>query len=329
MSASHRRATVSGALAIAVALTAVACGDSDDKKSANGLEKSNITLGTMTVADTAPVQLAISKGYFKAEGLSVKTQVIPGGAAGIPLLKSGRLDFSFGNYVSLLTAATKDPGFKPMIVAEGFQSASKTHTLMVRKDSPYHTVKDLAGKKIGVNTKRNISTLLVRAAAQPEGVEFDEDKNFVEVAPPAMEQALKSKSVEAVQAIEPFGTQMQETMGARMVADLSSGPTADFPIAGYASTEKFAKENPKTVAAFQRALTKAQGECADRKVVQDILPTYAKGIDAKVASTMSYGTYPTSLNATRLQRVADFMQQFGYVDKRIDVKQYIATPSSS
>jgi NitT/TauT family transport system substrate-binding protein len=200
---------------------------------------------------------------------------------------------------------------------------------MVRKDSPYHTVKDLAGKKIGVNTKRNISTLLVRAAAKPEGVEFDEDKNFVEVAPPAMEQALKSKSVEAVQAIEPFGTQMQESMGARMVADLSSGPTADFPIAGYASTEKFAKENPKTVAAFQRALTKAQGECADRKVVQDILPTYAKGIDAKVASTMSYGTYPTSLSATRLQRVADVMQQFGYVDKRIDVKQYIVTPSSS
>jgi NitT/TauT family transport system substrate-binding protein len=329
MFASHRRAAVSGTLAIAVALTAVACGDSDDSKSSNGLEKSQITLGTMTVADTAPVQLAISKGYFKAEGLNVKTQVIPGGAAGIPLLKSGRLDFSFGNYVSLLTAGIKDPGFKPKIVAEGFQSASKTHTLMVRKDSPFHTIKDLAGKKIAVNTKRNISTLLVRAAAKPEGFDFDEDKNFVEVAPPAMEQALKSKSVEAVQAIEPFGTQMQESMGARMVADLSSGPTADFPIAGYASTEKFVKENPKTVAAFQRALIKAQGECADRKVVQDILPTYAKGIDAKVASTMSYGTYPTSLNATRLQRVADVMQQFGYVDKRIDVKQFIAAPSSS
>ncbi|MEU8123483.1 ABC transporter substrate-binding protein [Spirillospora sp. NPDC049024] len=328
MSASHRRAAISGSLAIALALSAAACGDSEDK-SANGLEKSQITLGVMTVADTAPVQLAISKGLFKAEGLTVKTQVIQGGAAGIPLLKSGRLDFSFGNYVSLLTAATKDPGFKPKIVAEGFNSASKTHTLMVRGDSPYHTVKDLAGKKIGVNTKRNISTLLVRAAAKPQGMDLDEDKNFVEIPPPAMEQALKSKSVDAVQAIEPFGTQMQQSMGARMVADLSSGATADFPIAGYAATEKFTKENPKTVAAFQRALTKAQGMAADRKVVQDILPTYAKGIDAKVASTMSYGSYPTTLNATRIQRVADLMQQFGYVTQRIDAKQYIASPASS
>jgi len=324
MSASHRRTFIGGALAIALSLTAVACGDSDDSSSASGLEKTKITLGTMTVADTAPVQIAIDKGLFKAEGLEVTTQVIQGGAAGIPLLKSGRLDFSFGNYVSLLTAAVKDPGFKPKIVAEGFQSDSKTHTLMVRKDSPYRTIEDLKGKKIGVNTKRNISTLLVRAAGKPQNIDFDEDKDFVEIAPPAMEQALKSKSVEAVQAIEPFGTQMQQSMGARMVADLSSGATADFPIAGYAATEKFIQEHPKTTAAFQRALQKAQGMAADRKLVQDTLPTYAKGIDEKVASTMSYGSFPTTLSATRLQRVADVMLQFGYVDEKIDIKQYIA-----
>ncbi|TDC56098.1 ABC transporter substrate-binding protein [Actinomadura sp. KC345] len=324
MSASHRRTVIGGALAITLGLTGVACGDSDEGTPANGLEKSDITLGTMTVADTTPVQIAIDKGLFKAEGLDVKTQVIQGGAAGIPLLKSGRLDFSFGNYVSLFTAGVKDPGFKPKIVAEGFQSASKTHTLMVRKDSPYRTVQDLKGKKIGVNTRRNISTLLVRAAAKPVNVEFDEDENFVEIPPPNMEQSLKSESVEAVQAIEPFGTQMEQSMGARMVADLSSGPTADFPIAGYAATEKFIKENPKTTAAFQRALQKAQGMAADRKLVQDTLPTFAKGIDSKVASTMSYGTFPTTLSATRLQRVADLMHEFAYVEKEIDVKQFIA-----
>lgn len=325
MSVPHpRRAVLGGALAAVLALAAAACGGSDEPKSANGLEQSEITLGTMTVADTAPVQLAIDKGLFKAEGLTVKTQVIQGGAAGIPLLKSGRLDFSFGNYVSLFTAGTKDPGFKPKIVAEGFRSASKTHTLMVRGDSPYKTISDLAGKKIAVNTKRNISTLLIRAAGTPAGVRFDEDKEFVEVAPPAMEQALKSKSVDAVQAIEPFGTQMAESMGARMVADLATGKTADLPIAGYAATEKFVKENPKTVAAFQRALQKAQGMAADRKVVEAVLPTYAKGINAKVAASMSMGTYPTSLDAAALQRVADLMSEFQYVDKPIDAKSFIA-----
>jgi NitT/TauT family transport system substrate-binding protein len=327
MFASHSRAAFAGVLALTVALS-TACGGSDEKTSANGLEESEITLGTMTVADTAPVQIALAKGLFKAEGLTVKTQVIQGGAAGIPLLKSGRLDFSFGNYVSLLTAGTKDPGFKPKIVAEGFRAASKTHTLMVRGDSPYRTIKDLAGKKIAVNTKRNVSTMLVRAAAKPQGVTFDEDKNFVEVAPPAMEQALKSKSVDAVQAIEPFGTQMGKSIGARMVADLSTGAAADLPIAGYAVTEKYAKENPKTVAAFQRALQKAQGmAAADKKAVETILPSYAKGIDAGVAASMSYGTYPTAIDPAKMQRVADLMKEFGYVDAPIDVTSFIASAS--
>ncbi|WP_165964185.1 ABC transporter substrate-binding protein [Actinomadura sp. KC216] len=326
MTASHRRAAVAGAVAVAVALAASACGG-EDGASANGLEKSEILLGTMTIADTASVQLALSKGLFKAEGLTVKTQVIQGGAAGIPLLRSGRLDISFGNYVSLFTAGVKDPRFKPKIIAEGFNSAAKTHVVMVRGDSPHKTIKDLAGKRIAVNTKRNISTLLIRSAGQAQGVTFDDDKSFVEVPPPAMEHALKSGSVEAVQAIEPFGTQMQRSMGARMVADLSSGQTANLPIAGYAATEKFVEKNPKTVAAFQRALVKAQGMCADRKVVENVLPTYAKGIDAKVAAGMGFGEYPTTLDPAHLKRVADLMQRFGYVDKPIDVKNFVATPS--
>ncbi|MBE1537550.1 ABC transporter substrate-binding protein [Actinomadura algeriensis] len=324
MPVTHRRAVLAGALAIAVGLTGAAC-SSGDEPSANGLETSRLTLGTMTVADTAPVQIAVEKGLFEAEGLEVRLQTVQGGAEAIPKLKSGALDISFGNFVSLVTASVKDPGFKPEIVAEGFLSGPKTHTLMVRKDSPYHSIEDLEGKKIGVNTKKNISTLMVEAAGKPKGVTFAED-DFVEIPPPNMEQALKSESVEAVQAIEPFGTQMQQSLGARMIADLSSGPTAEFPIAGYASTEKFVKENPKTVAAFQRALQKAAEQCRDRKVVQDVLPTYAK-IDAQVASTMSYGSYPTTLDPARLQKVPDLMREFGYIDEKVDVKTLIAQAS--
>jgi NitT/TauT family transport system substrate-binding protein len=306
---------------------AAACGGSDEK-SANGLEKSEITVGTMLIGDTAPLQLAISRGLFKAEGLTVKTQTINGGAEAIPRLKGGQLDISVGNYVSFFAAAQKGT-LKPKIVAECSQAAPKTHTLLVPKNSPIKTLRDLQGKKIGVNTRRNVSTLMVRSAVKPDGIDLDEDKNFVEVPPPNMEAALKSGSVDAVQAIEPYGTQIQEKLGARMLADMDSGTTADFPIAGWATTEEFAAKNPKTIAAFQRAIVKAQGLAADRKVVQDILPKYARGIDANVASTMSYVAYPTSLNANRLQRVADVMQQFGIVSQKIDVKPLIATGTTS
>ncbi|MGH3240560.1 MAG: ABC transporter substrate-binding protein, partial [Spirillospora sp.] len=165
-------------------------------------------------------------------------------------------------------------------------------------------------------------------AGRPQGVEFDEGRSFVEVAPPAMEQALKSGSVDAVAAIEPFGTQMERSIGARMAADLAGGPNAGFPIAHFAATEKFVKDNPKTVAAFQRAVVKAQAMAADRKVVEATVPSYAKGIDANTAATMAIGAFPTTLDANRIQRVADLMRQFGYVDEPIDVRRYVVpTPA--
>lgn len=324
MSASLRRIALGSLLALTLAATGTACGGSDDG-SAGGLEMDEITVGTMPVADTAPLQLAVSKGLFEKEGLKVKLQTIAGGAEAIPKLKSGALDVSFGNYVSLLQANANGV-LKPRILAEGFEGASNTHSILVLKDSPIRTAKDLAGKKIGVNTKRNVSTLLVQAGVQPAGIKLDEDKSFVEMPFPNMEAALKSKSVDAVQAVEPFVTQIQTTLGGRIVLDLSQGSMAKFPIAGYASTAEWAEKNPKTVAAFQRGLIAGQKLAQDLKTVQEVLPTYTK-IDSKVAATLNMGGYPTSLSATRLQRVPDVMQQYGYLSEPVDIKTLL--PSGS
>ncbi|GAA3231653.1 ABC transporter substrate-binding protein [Actinocorallia longicatena] len=312
----------------ALAFTSAACGGDDDKKgkSANGLEKTTLTVGAMPVTDDAPLQIAVQKGLFKAEGLDVKLETIAGGADAIPKLKGGALDISFGNFVSFLGASSKGV-LDVRFVAEGFQSAPGTHAVLVPKDSPITSVKDLVGKKIAVNTKRNISTLLIRATLEPSGISLDDDKNFVEMPFPAMEAAIKAKSVDAVQAVEPFVTQLQQSVGARVLTDLSQGPTADFPIAGYATSAAFAEKNPKTVAAFQRALAKGQAMAADKQVVQAVLPSYTK-ITTEVAATLSYGAFPTTLSATRLQRVADVMQQYGYLTTKIDVKSLLISGTS-
>lgn len=320
-----RRATLGCAVALTVAVSGAACG-SDSKKPANGLEKSDITVGIMPVVDDAPLMIGISKGLFKAEGLNVKTQIIAGGADAIPKLKSGNLDFSFGNYVSFFGAQAQG-ALDMKIVSEEYNLKHNSIAVVVPKDSPIKTPKDLAGKKIATNTKKNVSTLLVRAGVKPYGVDLDEDKNFVEAPFPNHEALLKGHKVDASLNVEPFVTQMEQSMGARVLIDCSTGTTAEFPVAGFAASASFTKKNPKTVAAFQRAMDKAKAMAADRKTLQAIVPTYTK-IDAKTASALNYGTYPTSLNATRLQRVADVMQQFGYLQKKLDVAPLIATNAS-
>lgn len=267
----------------------------------------------------------MARGLFKEEGLNVTLQTLAGGAEAIPKLKGGALDVSFGNYVSFISATAKKV-VDLRIVADGFQSAPKTHVIMVPKGSAIKSPADLKDKKIAVNTKRNISTLLVRVAGKAHNVELDEDDNFVEVPFPGMEAALAGGQVDAALVVEPFGTFIGQKIGATMIWDTSQGPTADFPIAGYASTAAFAKDNPKTVAAFQRALAKAQALAADRNSVVAIIPEYTK-IDPSAAASLAIGFFPTTLEATRLQRVADSMQEYGLLTQPLDVKSIVVAPS--
>jgi NitT/TauT family transport system substrate-binding protein len=324
----YRAATPGIAAIAALALTLTACSSSASKKpssSSTALEKTTITVGMLPIQDAAQLKVAIDKGYFAAEGLTVNMQMLGGGAEAVPKLQSGNLDLAVGAWVPFFQA--KAGGFPLHIVADAFQTASGTHQIIVAKDSPIHSVQDLTGKKMAVNAKHNLATLLVQGTLQPQGVKLDEDKSFVAVPFPNMQAALKNGSVDSAQCVEPFCTLAEQAIGARMIADLGTGPLADFPVGGWVSTESWAKKNPNTEAAFRRAIIKAQKDLTDRQVLAQVLPTYTT-INTQTAAALKAGVYPTSLDAARLQRVADVMKQYGYLDKPIDVKSLVGSSSS-
>ncbi|MEU8380529.1 ABC transporter substrate-binding protein [Streptosporangium sp. NPDC048865] len=317
------RAVIAG---VAAALALSACGGSDTPAdsttaaNAGGLEKASIKMGALPIPDSAALYIARDKGYFKEEGLTVEIEVVPGGAQAQQGLMGGTLDATQTNYVSTFLAVSK--GQKMKIISDLYQAAPNSFNLMVPKDSGIKTPADLKGKKIAVNSKQNIGTLAVTTVLKTHGL-TEKDVEFVEFPFPEMGAQLKNKTVDAAWMTEPALTAAQKLLGAQKLADTMVDSTADFPIAGVAVTEKFATENPKTVAAFQRAVAKAQQIAAtDRKAVEEILPTYTK-IDAATAAVITLGSFPTSLDETRLQRVADLMLEQGYLTSPIQAKSIL------
>ena len=314
-----RRTVLAGLVGMAAALPLAGCGGSDDSSSSGGgPEKSDVTVGALPVVDFAALWLAQQKGLFKQQGLNVKIEVLPGGSAAVPKLVAGSLDFSINNYVSAIQAT--ESGTAPMkILLDAYQINPDASGVLVPESSPIKKPGDLKGKKIAINTKANVGQLLVTAGLQTYNVK-PSDSQFVEVDFPQMASALKSKSVDAAWTVEPFVTQIQKQIGGRLVLDTAKGATADFPISAYTTTKKFADENPKTTAAFKKALVSASQMIADdRSLVQKTLPTYAH-IDAKTASLIHIATYPGSVNQQRSQQVADLMTQYGFLKKHFDIK---------
>src|SRR5687767_7921222 len=84
-------------LAAALALAAAGCGDDDDSGGGGGESSgpTTITVGTLPIANAAPMYLGMEKGLFEAENLRIEPQVGEGGAALIPSLVSGDAQFAF------------------------------------------------------------------------------------------------------------------------------------------------------------------------------------------------------------------------------------------
>lgn len=317
------RALIAGA---AVALTLTACGGGDESpnSSANsgGLEKTTIKVGVLPVPDPVALYIANAKGFFKEEGLTVEPVTITGGAAAIPQIKSGALDISQTNYVSTFSAIAQ--GEKVKLVADMYQAAPNTFNIMVPKDSPIKTVADLKGKTVLVNNLQNIATLAVTTQLKVAGL-TDKDVKFAPKPFPEMGNAIASGQADAGWLTEPFITATQSKLGFRKLADTMTGQTEDLPIAGWMAMDEWTQKHPKTLAAFQRAISKAQQVASsDRKEIEAMLPTYTQ-IDAQTASVITLGTFPSELNADRLQKVADLMLEYKYLESPVDVKSVIAT----
>lgn len=317
---------VAAALVTTLAVSACGSGGSGDQSaSPNGLEKDTLNVGIVPVPDAAPLYIAIQKGYFKEEGLTVKPQVITASPEATAKLVNGSMDLALFNYVALFVAQDKGAA-KFKVVSNSFQATNNSFAVMAGKDSGITSPAQLKGKKVAVAALQSITHLLMTTALAEHGLK-EEDVKAVPMPLPNMEAALKQGSVDAIAAVEPFVSSSQKG-GAKNVLDLVDGPNKDFPIAGWAGTEEWYSKYPKTAAAFQRAMTKALQTASNREEVVKVIPTYSK-IPAEVASTISLGTYPATIDPQQLQRVADVLSKFGYIKNEIDVNQVIAPAPAS
>lgn len=290
----------------------------------NKVEKATIKVGALTAVDVASLYIGVQKGYFTQEGLDVQPVVVKSGPQSIPQLQHGDIDITGVNYVSLFSAQDKVGGLK--LVSDGYQAGPNTLVLQAPADSPIKSVNDLVGKKIGTQERGNINELALNAVLQANGV----DPGQVEYVPikfPDMPQALQSHQVDGVLPVEPFITKAAVAVGAKNVLDIASGPTANIPLLGWASTDKFVKDNPKTIAAFQRGMAHAAQDAMQRHEVENVVPKIA-GIDAPTAALLNFGVFPTSLDASRVQRVATLMEQYGKLSKPLDVKTMLVSPGN-
>jgi NitT/TauT family transport system substrate-binding protein len=189
-------------------------------------------------------------------------------------------------------------------------------------DSGIDKPEDLAGKRIAVNSLRNVQELTARAVLQAHGVDPSSLK-FLELEPPEMQDALEQGNVDAAWLVEPFLTQATKTAHAKRIVGAFVGPTKNLPLNGRTTTEKFVKENPNTAAAFVRAMDAAMRKAvAQPKAVDQIIPTYTE-IPAIVASQLSRPGLAEKSDLSDLKNLQDLMLRYKLLDEGVDLDEVV------
>jgi len=252
----RRRTIVAAAAALTMSAGLAACGGGSDSSSASG-EGTSVKVGVIPIIDVAPIYLGIKKGFFKDEGLNLKLETAQGGAAIVPGVVSGQYQFGFSNTTSLLLAG--DKGLKLSAVTAGVSSTGKVGkdfgAVVVPGNSPIKSAKDLAGKKVAVNTLNNINTTTINEVVRADGGDPSGIK-YVELPFPDIASAVAKGDVDAGQVVEPFLT-IATQQGDRQVASNYAGTDPDLEVGMYFTSQNYAKGNAKVVEEFTTAMNKS------------------------------------------------------------------------
>ena len=300
-----RRLPALAVVAVA-ALLASACGGGSgggSPSSSAGLTK--LKVGVIPIVDVAPIYLGIKQGFFSAEGLDLTLETAQGGAAIVPGVVSGQFQFGFSNSISLLLASSQ--GLPLKVVAPGDASTGVTGkdfgSVIVKADSPIKTAADLAGKRIAVNTLKNINTTTINQAVRAAGGDPSTIK-YVELPFPNIAAAIAKGDVDAGQVVEPFQT-IATGQGDRQVVSNYAVTDPNLMVAMYFTSQSYATQNPKIVAAFTAAMTKSLDYAtAHPDDTRAILTTYTK-LDPTVQKSLILPKWPTAVDHNSVQVLSD------------------------
>jgi NitT/TauT family transport system substrate-binding protein len=288
---------------------------------AAGEEK--IQVGIIPIVDVAPIYLGQEQGFFKDEGLALELVPAQGGAAIVPAVTSGTMDFGFSNISSMLLAKSK--GLDVKVVASGAGSTGQEGkdfgAILVKKDSAITSAADLGGKTVAVNTLNNINDTTVRASVRKAGGDPSTIK-FVELAFPDMQAALERGQVDAIQVVEPFlatGTGAGDKVLASNYVDTAEGLT----VGAYFTTAAAASNNPELVKKFTAAMEKSLKYAKDNPdAVRKILPTYTK-IDAATAEKLTLPDFADQINRASVEKLVTLSKDDGLLTSDVNLDELL------
>jgi NitT/TauT family transport system substrate-binding protein len=218
--------------------------------------QTKIAFGYQPVFDLAPIILALEKDLFAKHGLEIELKPIPLNSQNPAALESGDVDIAMPTASVLLQAV--NAGLDHVAVG-GFIETVKTDSnfgIVVRPEANISQPSDFVGKKVGVPGLNAFLHVMLREWLTMKGVDWKK-VDFIETQHPLMEGILKSGSVDAVVAVQPFMTRILASKTGQLLSHFIRDMPDGMSITVFASKRAWAEKNPVAIKAFRAAFAES------------------------------------------------------------------------
>jgi aliphatic sulfonates family ABC transporter substrate-binding protein len=297
-----------------------------DNSSEQSAMPEKITIGlNPTIAQPQPLLGFVLNEYSKRfPGVKFEFKAYKAGPATIEALRSGVIDIGCSGIYPPLKAYAKDGD---VVLLAG---AAKGGTeLMVAKDSPVKSVKDLKGKVIGVNQLGSTVETMVIYNLHKAGLS-ERDVRIIPVEPAAQAEELERGQVTAVAAPAPWNAVIQSKGGRAILNWKTILDDGNYHAGTFFATKKFAQANPAFIKKFLEINQQITDDInKDRAKYEPlILQSWQKVSNKKLKPEVAAAAFKTlkfTLEATpeELQRFADVAFETGALKKKADLSGFV------
>ncbi|NMI62431.1 MULTISPECIES: ABC transporter substrate-binding protein [unclassified Streptomyces] len=308
-------------------VAASACGSSggggaSDKNASSG-GTTTVKVGVIPIVDVAPLYLGQQKGFYGKRGLKLSMTTAQGGAAIVPGVVSGQFQFGFSNMTSLMIAQSQNVPVKAVVngVASTGVAGKDFGAITVKKGSPIKSAKELEGKKVAVNTLKNINETAVRESVRKAGGDPSKVK-FVELAFDQMPAALDSGRIDAAMVVEPALATVK-SQGATEIASSLVDVAKGLTVAMYFTSTQYEQKNPDVVRKFQEATAESLAYAdAHPDEVRQAVTTYTK-IPAATLAQVTLPKWPAEPNRASIEALEKRGEQDGLFKSTPDLDKLL------
>lgn len=285
-----------------------------------------VRIGAQTIDATGEPYYGRDAGIFAQNGVDVQVTSMSNGAAIVQGVLNGDLDVGLSNPLPIAIAISRGLPLQMLVPACLYSKKMAYGNLVVAKDSPIKTAKDLEGKTIGVGSLGDYNQLSAWWWLEKNGVPRDRVQ-FVEIPLSSAGAALEHGTVQAAFTAEPLRSQFIKAGQIRDFADTYLAVAPETAVVVFFSSKAWLAKNGELAKKLIAGIY-ATARYANTRP-QDTVASFARfsKLDPSVIASIPRAYFATENDPKYVRDILQLANKYGMLQRPVSFAEYSWQPS--